>query len=366
MKIALIDSEYNEGASKIPNPWLMKLSSYFKQSGHKVSLVVRVTNPSSYDRIIIAKELRTQYFPPLSLVNNERTSLIGKAFRKHPKYWELPKQVYQARPDYNLYEFEFPSEHTEASFINLTYKGELLRGQSQARSKRAKSIHYIIDRDIWSSPHLGDILDAANEYNKIIFLEEIDIIFLKTTELIEKFAQLRFHTGQNKIKNIASVEELKQAIFSIKEIQKIKTIGFSNLKFITQSVELEPKEALQQYFNCIEAAKIASEASIFIEFLVPRDGVFEMGYLFQDFRYYHNKKDSFFTYLLRRTKLEPAAAMSNITQWYKEPVNMIWRLYHVNREVFENGFIKWGGFPDETRKQLNEGDAKQFYDLFIL
>lgn len=366
MKLALIDCEYNEGGSRHPNPWLMKISSYYKQLGHTVSLVVKVNSPDSYDEIIIAKESNTEYLPPLSIVTLSKTKLIGKAFARHPSFWELPQEVYKARPDYGLYSFEFPSDRTGANFINLTYKGKLIPVQNHEQPKGMRPINYIIDRGIWESSELESVLNRLSGYNKIIFLEEVDLKKLNSPTLIKKFAELRFSSDQIKLKNVGSLEELEQVIFVIKEIQKIKRTAFTNINYITLPKNVPPQEAIHYYLDSIKAAAMMSKNTLVVNFLVPRLDKFESAFLFQDFRYFNNHRSSFFSYLLRRTGLTPERAMSNLTLWKSEPVNLIWKLYHGHRDVFEAGATHWGGGIDAFAKTIKEGEAKQFYDLYIL
>lgn len=367
MRIALIDIDFNESIALIPNPWLMKVSSYFKQLKYKVDLMADIRNIDNFDIIVIAKELPTSTLPPLDLLTHKKTRLIGNFFRRQPNYWELPRGVYQARPDYNLYEFEFPTELTEASFINSSYNGELIRVQRQERYELELPVNYIIDKDFWEIEDLGAALDHISQFNKIIFYEEVDLKKLLNEELIEKFVNLRLFKRPIKLKKVSSVEELISTVKVLENIKSKKLIAFEPLTFITMTRELSKEEALERYFDCIRSAAIANKHMVRLEYLVPREQAFKYAIVFKPFLKYRNDKDSFFTYLLQKEYYISASEVLNNKQTWENPVvSDIWRIYFRDREVFEDGFIGWGGHPDQERKKLDQGDAKIFYDTYIL
>ena len=367
MRIALIDVDFNEGVALGPNPWLTKVSSYYKQLGHKVDLVASVRNIDSFDTVVIAKELSTSLLPNLSLLTNSKTKLIGNYFRRQPNYWHLPKGVYQARPDYNLYSFPYPTDLTKASFITNTYNKKLIKVQKQERYELEAAVNVIIDKDFWEVEDLGAALDHISQYNKIVFHEEVDLKKLLNDELIEKFVNLRLFKRPIELKKVSSVEQLISTAKVLKKIKSRKTIAFRPLTFITMSRELNKEEALDRYFDCIRSAAIANKHMVHLEYLVPREQAFKYAVIFKPFLNYRNNKKSFFSYLLEKEYYISAGEVLNNKQTWSNPVvSDIWRIYFRDREVFEDGFTVWGGHPDKERDKLDQGDAKIFYDTYIL
>lgn len=367
MRIALIDCDFNEQIALVPNPWLMKLSSYYKQKGDRVTLVDKVTNLNHFDLIVVAKEEPTSYLPPLNILTNKKTKVIGKALRRQPNHWDLPLQVFQARPDYHLYEFEFPSDFTRASFISLSYKGKFIESQKQTRVDRELAMNIVIDRDMWSSDDLGKMLDYLAGFSKVLFLEEVDLKNLKNNDLIKKFAKLRFYNRSIRIKKVSSLQELSVYLKVINQLQKLKNISIDNPTFITMTKELDGPQALERYFQCIEAAALSNEHRVKIDYLVPRDGVFTHSAVFEPFLKYQNHKKSFFSYLIEREFYKPAnEVLENSYYWTNNTVASIWKIYYQHKNEFERGFIGWGGRPDQARKSLNEQAGEKFYDIYIL
>lgn len=350
-----------------PNPWLMKIAGYYKQLGDDVALLREVEKPSRFDLIVIAKELSTNYLPPLRLLTHKNTKLIGNYFRRQKNFWHMPKSIYEARPDYSLYQFEFPSEFTKASFINTSYKGELIEVQKQDRYKLERAINFIIDKDFWEIEDLGAALDHVAQYDKIIFYEEVDLKKLLNMELIEKFVNLRLFQRPIKLKKVSSVQQLNETIKVLNTIKNLRPLPFESLTFITMIKDLNQKEALEQYFDCIRAAAIANKNLVQINFLVPKASAFKYASVFEPFLEYRNHKKSFFTYILERNYYISASEVLNNKQTWNNPVvSDIWKIYFKYPEVFEDGFTRWGGRPDKERKKLNQGDAEKFYDTYIL
>ena len=367
MRIALIDLDFNEDIALTPNPWLMKVSSYYKQGGHKVALVKEIKDSNAVDIIVVAKELSTSYLGSLDIIVSKKTKLIGNYFKKQPNYWGMPKGVHQARPDYNLYNFEFPNELTRASFINNSYKGELIKTQKHERYELENAINFIIDKDFWESDDLGQALDLISGYTKVVFYEEVDLKKLLNMELIEKFVNLRLYQRPIKLKKVESLEELKETIEILKIVKDLKTLAFEPLVFVTMKKELTKQEALDAYFDCIRAAALANKNLIRLDYLVPKESAFKYAIIFQPFLKYRNHKKSFFSYVLEKEYyISASEALSNRHTWENPVVSDIWRIYFRDKSVFEDGFVKWGGRPDQERKKLDQGDAKIFYDTYIL
>lgn len=366
MRVALIDIDFNEGLLQAPNPWMMKISGYYKQRGSSVSLLKEVKRVREFDLVVVSRESFTTKMPPLDILTNSKTKVIGAAMVRQKNYWDLPIQIYQARPDYHLYEFEFPSEYTQASFINNTYKGKIIEVQKQDRVEMERAVNFVIDKDLWSSEDLGEVLDRLAAFGKIIFYEEVDIKKLLNDDLIEKFVKLRLFKGSIRLKKVYSLYDLEQTLKVIKKIKRSKEINFGVLTVITMKENLSKEEALERFFECIKIAALANKTRQKVRFLVPREEVFDYASIFIPFLDYKNEKNSFFAHLLMKEFYSPIRnLLGNRFAWENPVVNSIWRINFKNKEVFEEGFITWGGHPDQIRKIIDEGDAKEFYDTYI-
>lgn len=346
----------------------MKISGYYKQNGHQVSLLKKVDRAETFDLIIISKENNTSHLPPLKLLINKSTRLIGAAFRRQKNYWELPKVIYQARPDYGLYNFEFPTEFTRASFINTSYKSKLIEVQKQDRYELEATINFIVDKNFWEIEDLGAAMDNIAHYTKLIFYEEVDLKKLKNDELIKKFVELRLFPRPIKLKKLTSVYELEEVVKVLNKIKKHdKALAFENITFVTMTKELNKQETLKRYFECIRSAAIANKNLVKMDYLVPRAEAFEYAAIFEPFLNYQNHKNAFFSYMLKKEYyVSVSEILNNQETWNNPVVKDIWTLYHKYKNVFNDGFTRWGGRVDREVNKLDEGDAKKFYDTYIL
>lgn len=350
-----MDCDYVEGISTIPNPWLMKVSSYYIQKGYKTALVSEVKDIASFERVVIVKEYPTNYLPSPALLISNKVDLIGSQFTKQLRYWDMPPQVFAARPNYSLYKFEFPTDYTNASFMCLTYKGRRIRTQNQLKAKEERTINYLIDRHLWQSDQLELVLDDLAKVPKLKFLENVDFSSLENEVLIEKFAKLRLFKDPINSKKIFHREELINVVNIVNKIKKIKSVSISPIDFITMQSELDSDEALQRYMECIKVAADANSKEVSLNFLVPRDGVFEFAAVMRPFDKYNNKKESFFSYLCRKEEgktLRQLVAEPHFkeSQFYK----FIQAIKEKDPDAYNSGFIQWGGFPDNEKKIIGE------------
>ena len=341
MKIAIIDCEFSEGLAIAPNPWLMKISSYYKQLGYDSRLVDNVTNPSSYFKVFISKDSPYSSLPDPALLIAENVELLGSQFIRFDNKYELEKEVVMARPDYGLYKFEFQSELTEASYVAHIYNRESIKTQNQFRNHRALPRTIVIDEDPWSIDGLSEYLDEISEYRKLEFLYPIDIKKINNSILLKKFSDLRFLNHSFKVKMATSVEELEQVIFVLNEIRKLKNISFGEIEFLSTPGEV----SLERMRETIKAIELANRSKVKIKIIVPNGAIAFVGFI----RY--KQKQSYFDYLLKSEyNLSPIEIMENPQTQNNIYVKMIKQFK--DEETLQNGFTEWGGAISPTIKTI--------------
>lgn len=344
VKIAIIDCEYTAGVSVAPNPWLMKISSYYKQIDYDVFLVDDIINSSDYDFIFISKDTEFGSKPNPDILTDDNVYLLGHIFKRFKNQYKIPLQVHMARPDYNLYKFEFESELTRASYISVTYNGEIYKTQNQERTFRELPQTVIIDKDLWSSPNLGDALDIIAQYPKVQFLEPVDLNYLKTEELLQKFINLRLLNHTFTIKKVISEKELERVIFLLNKMKKIKNISVGTIEYIS-TLTVGSKENFKEVLSAIA---LANRNKYKIKILVPV-GVPEYSGFID-----YSQRQSYFDYLLKSEyRMEPIDSINHVDTQNNLYVRMI-KTLSSDEIALKNGFTEWGGRLSPTIKLINK------------
>lgn len=344
MKIAIIDCEYSGGISVSPNPWLMKISSYYKQLGYEVFLIDDVIESDRYDHIFINKETEFSPTPNPEILFDENVYLMGDSFRSADNLYEIPLVVHMARPDYSLYTYEFESDDTKASYLSITYRGKIYETQNQERNFRENPKTIVIDKGLWRSPHLSEVLDILKGYGKLEFLEPVDITFLKTEELIQKFTDLRLLNHTFKLKKVSSPEELERVIFLLNEMKKRKSVSVKQIEYISTTTTA----SLENLKDVIRAIAIANRNSCRLKILVPSGVKSYVSFI------KYNQRDSYFDYLLKTEYyMDPEKTINNEKTQDNIYVKMI-KTLSSDEETLRNGFTRWGGSLSPTIKLINK------------
>lgn len=103
MDIAIIDADLiRKKKHRFPNLACMKLSSYYKHLGHKVSLELSYDNVENYDKVFISKVF-TDTVVPKEILNLSWVEHGGTGFY-YDKATPLPYEIEHIMPDYHLYD----------------------------------------------------------------------------------------------------------------------------------------------------------------------------------------------------------------------------------------------------------------------
>jgi hypothetical protein len=99
MRIGILDSDLFRG-TRFPNLALMKISSYYKERGHEVELILDYDQSVEFDKIFLAKVFSKTLVPGWFLMN----AICGGTGLDYTKEKTLPNKIEHIYPDYGLYD----------------------------------------------------------------------------------------------------------------------------------------------------------------------------------------------------------------------------------------------------------------------
>ncbi len=200
MQVAIWDLDYYYASERrnLFNPDLMKISSYHKQKGDKVYLIVNQDDPYRYwDIIYICKEKSKTKNAPLCFYSDKRVRWWGDAYRSRVN-WRMSDVMLACRSDYLLY----PEQNTQlerAEHVRLfNNHAQLLPITQDYRNSFIKKKTIITDPYMWyaNKKSIIEALDMLKETKNLYFLYPIWLKKIIDDKDIEnKFLELKLTRG---------------------------------------------------------------------------------------------------------------------------------------------------------------------------
>ena len=240
MRVTIVDVEWYNKYSFVPNVLCMKLSSYHKQRGDIVNFAENNYHLRlDFDTMYVVREGPAGSLPAGIPLCDPRVYLIGKGFRFYERYMkEIPEVISACRPDYLLYRMDEDNKMTRANIIQFYSNGKrlpLIQDYHNAIKKAKWNL--VVDENFWSQS-VEDI-EACVEFLKkdknIVFQKEIQLKSIINNEKIEElFMSLDYKRGSS-FKFVCEEEDLEKAISFMKRFRD----KFSNLKLLPVYVSLK-------------------------------------------------------------------------------------------------------------------------------
>lgn len=184
MRVAIIDAEIiGKSKHRFPNLCSMKLSSYHKNRGDEVTLLLSYEGLEQYDKVYISKVFTKTPVPEYVLsMGNVEYGGTGFFYDKAP---QLPCEIEHAMPDYHLYDewvmtkIENGIKRSEFTYY-LDYSiGYLTRGCF-------RGCYYCVNRNCkraYAASPLSEFMDESRP--KLCFLDDNFFSFPRWEELLQ-------------------------------------------------------------------------------------------------------------------------------------------------------------------------------------
>lgn len=144
MRVTIVDLEWYNHTSFVPNPRCMKLSSYHKQKKDTVNFATNVNELLiDYDIMYVVREsILGGGFPEEIDLLDERLQLIGEGLKYYSRYvGDIDDVVAACRPDYLLYPIKDENKMSKANIAQFFSGGKLLPVTQNYKNTYSK-VHY--------------------------------------------------------------------------------------------------------------------------------------------------------------------------------------------------------------------------------
>lgn len=199
--IGIWDLEYYYAEEHVDcfNPDAMKISSYHKQIGDRVHLMVDERDLNrQYDLIYVIRERDDTPQPPTTWIMRDDIVWMGDANADMFGQALLSDTMLRCRPDYLLYpEQNTLYERAEFGYL-IDYKGQLIDKPQTWANTLKKKVNFNADRYLWEAPDevILEVLKRMKGWTRPSFYYPIDFQRLyKSAELMEAFENLPLKRG---------------------------------------------------------------------------------------------------------------------------------------------------------------------------
>lgn len=237
MRVTIIDLDWYNKRSFLPNPKCMKISSYYKQ---KNAIINFVTNEYEikydYDLMYIVREDPMGSFPESINIRADNVYLIGNGMRFYDRYLpDITGVMAACRPDYTLYKIREENKLAKAQMVQFFYDGKLMPLiQDYHIAYEKTKFTFVLDDHFWehSAKDIEKCVKKMKFDKNVVFKFPInlDSILLEKKKL-EMFLSLHLDLNQNEIFITLNTDEqinnlltfLKK--FDAKKRQKLRLVS---------------------------------------------------------------------------------------------------------------------------------------------
>ena len=206
MRVTIVDLEWYNHKSFLPNPKCMKISSYYKQLNALVNFALnRYDLVMDYDIMYVVRESLTGgAFPPEINLLDEKVHLIGDGLKFYDRYMHDIDDVMAAcRPDYLLYPLREENKMANANIVQFFADGKLLsKIQDYHNTYSKKHYTYVTDKGFWSYPE-SDIAKCVEKLKKdkyVIFADGLDLdVILSSKNKLKMLKKLKVDWRDEKV-----------------------------------------------------------------------------------------------------------------------------------------------------------------------
>ena len=375
MRVVIVDLEWYNKVSFSPNIMCMKLSSYYQQMGHLVTLAQDEYDLRlDFDEMYVIRKSIGGSLPPQIKIRDQRVHLMGPGFKFYDRYLaELPEVVAACRPDYLLYPVKEENQIGNADVVQFYSKGkriELMQDYTNAY-KKAKNV-YVVDEDFWDKD--ADDIKACveilqkNGNKNVVFQKPISlkrIVF--DPEVRQLFVTTNFMRNSLIIfNNDTDAKDYRVVLDFLLDFAKNHENHYPAVHFapLTFDHNKYPERVIDEIERCIKMVVEGKKMGIRIYIDSPARKDTPFWYYFETIEYWckYYPKKSFVETMLTSAAIVHRTTTYNIMMtkmlWSTVTAEMLKDLYRKRPEMIDNyGWVEWEdvSFPYHNLKEILGG-----------
>lgn len=355
MRVTIVDLEWYNHKSFVPNPKCMKISSYYKQ----LNAIINFATDSyelkmDYDKMYVVREnILSGQIPEEIDLRGENVFLIGDGLKFYDRYIEEIDSVMAAcRPDYSLYPIREENKMSKADIVQFFSEGKLLNKiQDYHNSYSKKHYTYIVDKNFWLRPEedIEKCIKKLEKDNNILFSEDIDldIIFLSKNKLnLLKKLKIDF-LKQNFYITFNNEEKVDCLINLVKTFKKRAAIKItSRIEFTTDHFE-SPSNWIIDFYKYFSILCKLKQNNIKVRLISPERILSPYWFYFEDleswtiYGYYESFVEFMTNYCCYKNNVDIEYLLNTTRLWNDDRIFRLMYLFRDYPDIMNNlAFIR--------------------------
>lgn len=370
MRVTIVDLDWYNHISFLPNPKCMKISSYYKQLR---ALINFATEPHhllmDYDEMYVVREkIGAGSFPREIELTDDHVHLIGPGLKFYDRYIaDINDEMAACRPDYLLYPLLEENKMANADIVQFYSNGQLIEQmQDYHNTYSKKHFTYITDKGFWlhDEKDIKKCFEKLKKDKNIVFSDglNLDVIFSNKNKL-KMLKKLNIDWKSEKIFiTFDNDEKVDQFINFVKSIPIGKrptmnltsNIVYSGNHFKQGSAHIRD---FHKYFKLITTLK---QEGVGVVFTAPPRLLSPYWFFFEDLEGWttHRRYQSYVEYMTEFACLDHHISLEDMlkttSSWNDSVYRMIYLWKNYPEIMDEYGYIQW------LDRKLDMLDIKKF------
>ena len=382
MRVTIVDLEWYNHKSFIPNPKCMKISSYYKQLNALVNFATNSYDlKMDYDKMYVVREsIMGGSFPEEIDLRDEKIVLIGEGLKFYDRYMpDIDDIIAACRPDYLLYPLREENKMANADMVQFFSDGKLLPLiQDYHNTYHKKHYTYVTDKGFWNYAE-KDIAKCVEKLKKdkyVVFADGVDLdVILSSKNKLKMLKKLKVDWRDEKV-FITLDSDVKISRF-LNFIENIPEATRSGMKLSSPIVFSgdhlkSTNTAIRDFHRYFKLIGILKQKRVHLKLIAPPRVLSPFWFYFEDleswttYRIYSSFVD-FMTELPCKDHSVDAEYLLNKTLLWTN--DSVYRLMYLFRDypdiMYPTAFIEWDekirddfGIEALAKLLLKKGDKK--------
>lgn len=233
MRVTIVDLDWYNKVSFLPNPKCMKISSYYKQQQALINFATDSYElKMDYDLMYVVRENYIAGGIPDEInLLSENVLLIGEGLQFYERYVpDIDETMTACRPDYQLYPLLEENKMAKANIVQFFHNGQLLPLiQDYHNAYTKQQVTYVVDKDFWKydESSIAKCVEKLSKDRNVYFSGGLDLNLIISNKNKSKMLQ-KIKVDWNVTEVFWKLEENVEELFSF--LQKTKGTGSRKIK----------------------------------------------------------------------------------------------------------------------------------------
>lgn len=374
MRITIVDLDWYNKKSFIPNTKCMKIASYYRQ---QQAIINFATNSyellMDYDKMYVVRENFIDGGIPEEIkLLDEKVVLIGPGLKFYDRYQKDIDSVMAAcRPDYQLYPIKEENKMSKADVVQFFYDDKLLPQIQDYHSAYSKKHYtYVVDKKFWSysEKDIEKCFEKLKKDKNIYFSGGLDLnVIFQSKSKTEMLQKLNVNWKDTKIIWKRDNEENFFNFFS--KIKKASSI-LVKIPIEYKYNHLDNSSGIfRDFYEWLKFAVECKKRKIHVRFISPSRFLSPWWFYFESIESWsiYGVYNSYVEHMLFWARVNHNVSdlqLINTTKYWDDNVYLLMYLYRDYGELIDSlGFIQWGDrryqkidIERVAKKLLRKGD----------